>query len=501
MGGTSRRGPEEAEAQGAAPIGAAVIPAPRRPRDSDFRQPVRPGAAPTHPARRHRGARVTSKFRGTLWPALLGVAGTGALVGRETLLAAWQLALVIVVTLLVHFQHGRQTIRPALPHYGRIVRDASIPFALAGAAASLHLFTTQALFASGQVVMAMTAATLALTWGRRWLTGPVRVLVVGDQMAIGEAAIRWTDNRQVRLVGAVRYGDTGAASGRHDVAGIPTIAGLDHVADWARTCGADSVIVWPGPSTTSTDIQRLSWMLERSRVALSLTSVLDAVAPHRVETTSLAGVTFLNVRASRAAGPVRLGKVVIDKVLGSVLLLLLSPLLALTLLAIRRESPGPGIFTQTRVGQHGRRFTMYKLRTMRQGAEAERTGLIAANQGNGHLFKLHADPRVTRLGRVLRKFSVDEIPQLVNVILGDMSLVGPRPALPEEVARYSGTELRRLAVRPGMTGLWQVKGRSLLRADEALDLDLHYTDNWRITDDALILMQTVKAVVKPVGAF
>jgi lipopolysaccharide/colanic/teichoic acid biosynthesis glycosyltransferase len=178
-----------------------------------------------------------------------------------------------------------------------------------------------------------------------------------------------------------------------------------------------------------------------------------------------------------------------------------APLLAILALVIRLESPGPAFFRQDRAGHHGRLFTMYKLRTMCDGAERMRAELADGNEADGLLFKMPADPRITRIGRFLRRSSLDELPQLINVLRGDMSIIGPRPALPDEVAAYDETTWRRLAVKPGITGLWQVSGRSDLPWDEAVRLDLHYTDNWRVRDDALIVLRTAGAVLSSRGAY
>jgi lipopolysaccharide/colanic/teichoic acid biosynthesis glycosyltransferase len=200
-------------------------------------------------------------------------------------------------------------------------------------------------------------------------------------------------------------------------------------------------------------------------------------------------------RASRAV------KRTLDIVLAGTLLVLVSPLLVLLMLAVRLDSAGPALFRQVRVGKDGRRFEVVKLRTMVAGAEDLKPGLLAANECDGGvLFKIRHDPRITRVGAVLRRSSLDELPQLLNVLRGQMSLVGPRPALPDEVAAMDDDALRRFAVRPGMTGLWQVSGRSNLGWSEARAYDTYYADNWSVAGDIVILLRTVKAVVSAEGA-
>ncbi|WP_198290036.1 sugar transferase [Nocardioides sp. Iso805N] len=221
-----------------------------------------------------------------------------------------------------------------------------------------------------------------------------------------------------------------------------------------------------------------------------------ALAPHRSD--------VLLVPSRPAAGgqsrPHVILKNGVDRVLASLLLVLLAVPMLLVALAVRLDSDGPAVFPQTRVGRGGRRFTMYKFRSMAVDAEARRERLRGLNEAAGPMFKMRRDPRVTRVGRFLRKASLDELPQLWNVVRGEMSLVGPRPALPEEVARYDERERRRLLVQPGMTGPWQVSGRSRLSWEEAITLDLAYVDGWSVWGDAVLLLRTVRAVFTGDGA-
>lgn len=182
-------------------------------------------------------------------------------------------------------------------------------------------------------------------------------------------------------------------------------------------------------------------------------------------------------------------------------LLALTPLLLAVALSVRLSSRGPVFHRQVRQGQHNRPFTMWKFRTMVADAESLKAQLAASNEVDGPLFKMRGDPRVTSVGRMLRRTSLDELPQLVNVLLGHMSLVGPRPPLPEEASRYDEREHRRLAVKPGLTGLWQVSGRSDLTWQETVSLDLWYVDNWSVAADMGLLARTVRAVADGRGAY
>lgn len=211
---------------------------------------------------------------------------------------------------------------------------------------------------------------------------------------------------------------------------------------------------------------------------------------------------FAEDARARRASAARTAKSIGERAAAAVLLLLVLPLLVLLVLAIRLDSRGAAVFRQRRVGKDGAHFTMLKLRTMRSDAEALRGSLDDVNESEGGvLFKVKADPRVTRVGRVLRRISLDELPQLVNVVRGDMALIGPRPALPEEVAHYDAKASRRLAVKPGLTGLWQVSGRSDLSWEESIRLDLEYVDNWSPALDLTILRRTAGAVLGRRGAY
>lgn len=232
-------------------------------------------------------------------------------------------------------------------------------------------------------------------------------------------------------------------------------------------------------------------------------SVLPALAQHlstAIAVEGVAGATILSYRPSRNHGVSWAAKRVVD-IAGAALMLLVSvPVWVVTAIAIKLDSTGPVLYRQTRVGRHGRPFTIYKFRSMLVDAEAQRTLYIDLNEASGPLFKIESDPRVTRVGRVIRRFSIDEVPQVLNVLRGDMSLVGPRPALASEVAEYPDWFRRRLSVRPGLTGLWQVSGRFLVPFSEATRLDVYYVDHWSLALDLQILARTPGVVLSGRGA-
>jgi exopolysaccharide biosynthesis polyprenyl glycosylphosphotransferase len=225
------------------------------------------------------------------------------------------------------------------------------------------------------------------------------------------------------------------------------------------------------------------------------------VAGPRTTVRPTAGLTLLHVDHPQLSGPRQVLKGLFDRIVAGFALLLLSPLLGGLALVIRLSDKGPALFTQTRVGKDGEPFRIYKFRTMVVDAEARLAELMPTNESDGVLFKLRRDPRVTAVGARLRKWSVDELPQLINVVKGEMSLVGPRPALPSEAAQYADHVRRRLVVRPGLTGMWQVNGRSDLSWEESVRLDLRYVENWSFALDLQILWKTLSVITKGSGAY
>lgn len=247
--------------------------------------------------------------------------------------------------------------------------------------------------------------------------------------------------------------------------------------------------------------RRLMWTLEGSSTELFLGPGLLDVACTRMRVAAAGLVPMIHVRAAVLTGHRRLVKDVGERLAAGVMLVALSPVLLLAMCAIRLETPGPALFRQVRVGRGGRPFTMYKIRTMTVDADFAKGTLEGQNECDAVLFKVRRDPRVTRCGQLLRRYSVDEIPQLLNILKGDMALVGPRPALPNEVELYDDDARRRMLVRPGLTGLWQVSGRSDLSWKQSVRLDLRYIDNWSLTMDLVILCRTLRAVIGHVGAY
>jgi len=285
------------------------------------------------------------------------------------------------------------------------------------------------------------------------------------------------------------------------VVGVPVVGGLDDVALAVRRCGVDTVAVLSCNEIDGMALRRLAWELEKTGTDLCVAPALLDVAGPRTTIRPIAGLTLLHVDHPQLSGPRRALKGLFDRVVAGMALILLAPLFVALAIAIRLSDRGPALFTQTRVGKGGRPFKMYKFRTMVVDAEQRLAELRNLNDGDGVLFKMRCDPRVTSIGARLRKWSFDELPQLVNVFRGEMSLVGPRPALPAEASEYAEHVRRRLAVKPGLTGLWQVNGRSDLSWQESVRLDLRYVENWSFALDLQILWKTFSVILRRSGAY
>jgi exopolysaccharide biosynthesis polyprenyl glycosylphosphotransferase len=287
------------------------------------------------------------------------------------------------------------------------------------------------------------------------------------------------------------------------VAGVPVFGGVavQEVAEAVRRSGADAVAVLSCPEIDGATLRQLAWDLEKTGTDLCVAPALLDVAGPRTTVRPTAGLTLLHVDHPQLSGVRQVLKGLFDRFMAGMALFLLSPVLVIVAIAIKLADNGPALFTQTRVGKDGRTFKIYKFRTMVVDAEARLAELKPVNDLDGVLFKVRRDPRITSIGARLRKYSIDEFPQFINVVKGEMSLVGPRPALPSEAARYADHVHRRLVVKPGLTGMWQVSGRSELSWDESVRLDLRYVENWSFALDLQILWKTVAVILRGSGAY
>jgi exopolysaccharide biosynthesis polyprenyl glycosylphosphotransferase len=279
------------------------------------------------------------------------------------------------------------------------------------------------------------------------------------------------------------------------------VGGLDDVLALAAEVNADTIAVTSASETAAQYLRQLSWQLEGSGIELLVAPGLIEVAGPRLHIRPFEGLPLLSIEQPCFEGWRRVIKHGIDRSVATLVLVLLAPVLAALALAVKLTSPGPILYRQERVGLNGKSFTMLKFRSMVADADRQLDDLRGDNISDGLLFKIHNDPRVTPVGRLLRRLSLDELPQLFNVLRGTMSLVGPRPPLPGEVARYDTSVSRRLLVKPGLTGLWQISGRSDLSWEESVRLDLRYVENWSLALDLLILWKTGRAVLSRSGAY
>jgi exopolysaccharide biosynthesis polyprenyl glycosylphosphotransferase len=360
----------------------------------------------------------------------------------------------------------------------------------------------------GVLPIAGAIAAMSRVWLRRWLhdhrragRGVAHVLAVGTEEAV--AALVERTHRAPQhgwLVTGVCTPTGVAADGTSSIQGVPVVGDLDSVATLALIGGYDAVSVGQAPGWSPLRLHQLAWDLEGAGTELVVDPGLMEVAGPRLHMASVEGLPLLRLTHPTFEGFPKLLKGAIDRIGALLLLVIIWPVMLGLAVAVRTDG-GPAFFRQTRVGVGGKEFTVLKFRSMAVDAEQRLAALQALNEGAGVLFKMKDDPRITRVGRFIRKYSLDELPQLFNVLDGSMSLVGPRPPLPREVAGYERAAQRRLLVKPGITGLWQVSGRSDLSWEQTVRLDLRYVENWTLALDAQILLKTVRAVLAKDGAY
>ena len=329
--------------------------------------------------------------------------------------------------------------------------------------------------------------------------GVSRVIIVGAG-EVGRTVMRTIVAQPELGYRGIGFVDDNPQKGHTDIGPFKALGPLENLSTAIEQERADEVIITL-PWMYHRKIMSIVRECERRRMRARIVPDLFQMSLSQVDVEDLGGVPLIGVREISISKGALLVKRAMDVVGAALGLTLGAPLLALIALSIRLDSPGPIIFRQARVGLGGQRFQMYKFRSMHQGAEEEQEALSGMNEADGPIFKIRADPRLTRVGRFLRRTSLDELPQLVNVLRGEMSLVGPRPPLPSEVERYREWHKKRLEAPPGMTGLWQVSGRSRLSFDEMVLLDIYYIENWSLWMDFKILVRTVPKVLFGEGAY
>lgn len=441
--------------------------------------------------------------------------GTGAaelaiargIVGGEVSYWTFSTTLVVVWMLALSFADTRdhRVIGAGPTEYVRIVRSSITLFGIIAIVA----FLTQTEVARGFLLISLPVGVLVLIlerwlW-RQWLGGQrlrgrfsARALLVGSRASVTAIAaeLARSAGSGYRVVGACVPG--GDLTDRIAGTDVPVMGTVDDVERSLRASGADTVIVTSTDELPADKVKQISWLLRPGREHLVIAPSIADIAGPRIHTRPVAGLPLIHVETPHFQRGQSIVKRTVDIVLSAALIVLSSPILIATALIVRGTSPGPALYRQERIGRGGEPFHMLKFRSMRVGADAELHTLLE-QQGTAQtpLFKIKDDPRITPVGRFLRKYSVDELPQLFNVLGGSMSIVGPRPQIAAEVALYSDAAKRRLLARPGITGLWQVSGRSTVGWEDAVRLDLFYVENWSLTGDLVILVKTIRAVLRP----
>ena len=389
--------------------------------------------------------------------------------------------------------------------YKRVINSTLVVFAVIAFVGYSVRFPVPRSYVLVSLPFGLLLLTLSRWSWRQWLLVQRQrglmihdAIVIGNREAVAHLANVMSRNPafSYRLIGACLTGPDGPTQ----VAGLPVLGGVDGLVATTVASGAHAVIVTSSDATHPDMVRRLGWDLEGYNVEIIVAPSLANVAGPRVHIRPVAGLPLLHVEQPSYRGASRWAKFLLDR-FGSLGLLFVGlPIFAAIAVAIKMTSRGRVFFVQERVGRDGHTFKMIKFRTMVEGAD-EMLGELEGDTANVMMFKMRDDPRVTRAGKFLRRYSLDELPQLINVLKGDMSLVGPRPPLVSEVSGYEAEARRRLLVLPGMTGPWQISGRSDLDWEETMRLDLYYVENWSIVDDLLILWKTFRAVVGSAGAY
>lgn len=434
--------------------------------------------------------------------------------GGQSAYAAFSLFLIVAWWLMLGAWNSRQSriLGAGADEYKRVVAASLWLFGLIAICSYVLRVDT----ARGFVGFALPVGLFGLM-AARWLLrqhlnvkrlrgqSMSRLLLLGGPSAVAHLASSLKRSKESGYLPIAAY-----TPGSLDNADIEPDSGLPILGRAANTpsileaidkCKADAVAISAGVQLHPQTLRHLGWELAARNIGLIMAPALTDIAGPRIHTQQVSGLPLIHVTTPALEGGQRVAKRLFDVVVSGLLLIFASPLMLVIALLVKMDSNGPILFKQERVGIEGKLFWMLKFRSMVLDAEDLLPSLSSLNEGAGVLFKLRNDPRVTRVGSLLRKYSLDELPQLINIFAGSMSLVGPRPPLPREVEAYEHDVRRRLLVKPGLTGLWQVSGRSNLSWQDSVRLDLYYVENWSLAGDLIIILRTVRAVFRSTGAY
>lgn len=416
---------------------------------------------------------------------------------------------IIIGCLAIGGAYNRSIIGSSPLEYSRVTRVVTVTLTIVCATS----FIGSVAFSRGIIAVFFPVLLLTLSIGRYVVRKDLhrsrakgknlhRLVLVGRRPAVSNltAHLRRSPHAGYKVIGAYMPG----ADGRTVTLDEPDVEVLgepDQLLEDLAHLEIDAIALSGGQLFEKESLRSLAWRLHGSGITLLMAPDMADIAGPRIVSRPAAGLPMLLVDEPRTTGVAQALKSLIERSTALFAVILISPFLAAVALMVRLTSPGPVLYSQTRVGRNHQLFQMLKFRSMIEGAEERLNELTDENEHDGVLFKMQDDPRITRTGRFLRRFSIDELPQLWNVVRGDMALVGPRPPLPSEVAQYASDVSRRLMVKPGITGLWQVSGRSDLSWDETVRLDLYYVENWSFSLDIIILIKTLKAVLRADGAY
>ena len=449
---------------------------------------------------------LVAHLLGGLPERVWGIRHVGSVPTPIVIMAVTVVAIVLMLT--ISGSRAQRYVGVGVTEYRRVINSTLVLFGAGGLTAYALSIVGMQRFLIAALALSLVGLVTERWLCRRWLAArrregrmSHRVLLVGsdDSIAVMEKALRRTPTAGLKVVGACTA--SGATGGFIDGTDIPMSGSIANLPAALDAVDADTVVVTSANEMSSALVRELSWKLEPGHQHLVVAPSLTDIGGPRLHTRPVAGLPLIHVETPRYDGGKLYAKRLLDVLGSAVLIAVLSPVLLVTAVLVRATTPGAVFFRQERIGLRGDRFAMLKFRSMYTDAEARLHELADRSEGNGVMFKMKDDPRVTAIGAFLRRFSLDELPQLFNVFRGSMSIVGPRPPLASEVQQYDTHVHRRFLVKPGITGLWQVSGRSDLDWEETVRLDLYYVENWTMAGDLMILWRTAKAVLGKDGAY